>query len=78
MHLAWYCPKTAEFWDKVMHLLQAMMEVRGEITPKIALLGYTKTIPKSRRRLTNMALLLTKLENLWFGDEAELLNLLTG
>ena len=36
------------------------MEKLGDITPLIALLGYTKDIPKRLNRLTSMALLLAK------------------
>lgn len=60
MHVAWFCPKIAEFWEKIIHTLNKITGLSLTPDPMLALLGYTRELRKGVRRLIAMGLLLAK------------------
>lgn len=50
----------SEYWTQVFDALDQMVPIALERTPLIALLGYTKLIPRCCRKYLGIALLLAK------------------
>lgn len=60
MHLAWQCPGIATYWEGIFGELSRIMDQNILQDPALALLGYSKPLPKGIRRTVDMGLLLAR------------------
>lgn len=60
LHVAWDCPLVASFWVQVFQDLTDITGLSLDPDPVLALLGYTKPLPKAVRKLVAMGLVLAK------------------
>lgn len=59
-HLAWECPGVHQYWTNIFHEISDMIGIETVADPLIALLGYTRDMPKAARRLVAMSTLMAK------------------